>query len=188
MTAGRRAALGLALAAVLVALAPPAAADEELPSSLAAQLLWKIAAFDKGSAARRAARPRVLVVHRRDDERSIRSANQIAAALVDTEPGAQVEIVAYGTAAALLAAVDARLASIVVLTPGLEGDGPDIAAAAAGKDVLTLATTGTLVERGAVAGVELRSGKPKVVVHLSRARAQGVTFRAELLSLARIVG
>lgn len=76
---------------------------------------------------------------------------------------------------------------MIVLTAGLENDAGDIANACAGQDVLTVGTTGLLVERGASVGIEIRSGKPKIVVNLPRARAQNVAFRAELLNLARIV-
>ena len=95
--------LQLAAAFAIVALVRPAHADDELPSKLAAQLVWKIASFDKNASARRQARPRVLVVQHDKDEPSTRSATQLASYLAEVSPGTQVEIVTFQSAAGLVA-------------------------------------------------------------------------------------
>ena len=185
----RRSFLGLVALSLAFLVAPAARAnDDEVPSALAAQLFVKIATLDKNFAARRLAHPRILVVRHGGDDRSARSASQLASYLAEVDDRRfPVDTVTYVTPGALVSELDAHAACIVVLTTGLEGDMPAIASAFSGKDVLTVGSTGTLVDRGANAGTEVRSGKPKIVVNLSTARAQNVSFRAELLNLARIV-
>lgn len=177
----------LLLLAFLVVVLRAEAAEDDIPGELAAQLIVKIAAFDKNFAARRSAHPRVLVVQRHGDERSVRIAAQLAKQLAEAERSFPVDTVNFAGARAIGPEVEARTACMIVLAPGLEEEMPGIAAALVGRDVLSVATTGTGVERGASVGLEIRSGRPKIVVNLASAQAQHVSFRAELLSLARIV-
>jgi hypothetical protein len=113
----------------------------------------------------------------------------VAQALRDPEigKGAPIDVVAFSSPAEVASSIDARAASVVILVTGLEESAAAIAGALAGKDVLTIGTTGTLTERGTVVGFEIREGKPKIVVSLARAHAQNVSLKAELLALARIV-
>lgn len=178
---------GLLFLALFALVLPAEAAEDDIPGALAAQLIVKIAAFDKNFAARRQARPRVLVVQRNGDERSVRIATQLATQLAEGERGFPVDTINYAGARALGPEVETRAACIIILATGLEEEMPGIAAALVGRDVLSVATTGTSVERGASVGLEIRSGRPKIVVNLASAQAQHVSFRAELLSLARIV-
>jgi hypothetical protein len=62
-----------------------------------------------------------------------------------------------------------------------------VAAALAGADVLTVGTTARHAENGAVVGIGLEEAHPKLVVNLARAKAQNVSFKAELIKLARVV-
>ena len=70
----------------------------------------------------------------------------------------------------------------------LEGDLPAIAAALNGVDVLTYGATAAHAAKGTVVGFDLEESKPKLVVNPARAKAQNVSFKAELLKLARLVG
>jgi len=170
-------------------IATDAYADDELPTTLVAQLAMKVASYDRNQAERQKTRPRTLVFENASDERSVRTATMIAQSLRDPEigKGAPVDVVVFTSATDLAAAVDARSAGIVIVASGLEDSAGAIAGALTGKDVLTIGTTGVLAERGTVVGFELREGKPKIVVNLARAKAQNVVFKAELLALARIL-
>jgi hypothetical protein len=53
-------------------------------------------------------------------------------------------------------------------------------------DVLTMGAVADYVPAGIVFGVDLISGKPKLLVNLTQARRQHVDFGAQLLRLARI--
>lgn len=169
--------------------ASDARAEGELPALLLAQLSLKVASYDRNHAARRRAHPRILVYEMASDQHSVNLATLIAGALRDPEVGHgdPVDVEDFTSAAALASTVDARSASLVILVSGLEGSAAAIAHALSGKDVLTVGTTGVMVEQGAVVGFELRESKPKIVVSVRSASAQNVSFRAELLALARIV-
>lgn len=177
------------LVALLLALTVTvnALAADEIPGTLLAQLTYKVSTYDRNHSERRKTRPRTLVVQKANDERSARTATHVAHDLASTEAGGPVDVVTFTSAADLAQAVKTRDVSLVVLAGGLEDDMPAIAAAFAGMDVLTIGTTGTLAERGAVVGFEVREGKPKLVVNLRAARVQHVALRPELLGLARIV-
>lgn len=170
-------------------IANDARAADDLPATLVAQLAMKVATYDKNHAERQKARPRTLVFENAADERSVRTATMIAQALRDPEigKGAPVDVVVFSSAAELASAVDTRSASIVILATGLEESAGAIGSALSGKDVLTIGSTGALAERGAVVGFELREGKPKIVVNMTRAKAQNVVLKADLLALARLV-
>lgn len=188
----KRSLLRAVFAAVLLAIwtiATDAHASDDLPATLVAQLAMKVASYDRNQAERVKTHPRVLVIDRASDERSVRAATMIAQALRDPEigKGAPVEVLGFTSASDLASAIDVWSASIVILTPGLEDAMSAIADAVASKNVLTIGTTGTLAERGAVVGFEVRESKPKIVVNLPRARAQNVVLKPELLALARIV-
>jgi hypothetical protein len=180
--------LFVALVVTVLTIAADARAADDLPPALIAQLLMKVATYDRNHAQRHQARPRVLVYENASDERSVRTATMLAEALREPEINrGPVDVVPFTSAADLASAIDARGASIVVLTGGLEDSAGAIAAALSGKDVLSFGTTGALAERGVVVGFELREGKPKIVVNPTRARAQNVSLTAQLLALARII-
>lgn len=164
-------------------------ASDDMPASLVAQLAMKVASYDRNHAERVKTRPRVLVYENASDDRSVRIATMLVQSLRDPEigKGAPIELVVFTSASEVATAVDSRSASIVILATGLEENAGAIAGSLAGKDVLTIGTTGVLAERGTVVGFELREGKPKIVVNLARAQAQHVSLKAELLNLARII-
>ena len=163
-----------------------------LPIKLQAQLLAKLASFDRNFAARAGSTARVLIVHKPGDDESLRVANNIAREIGELhEVGgvtAQVEVAAYPGAAALGARCRSQKTALVYYSSGLEGDMGQAAEALAGADVLTIGASPAHAERGSVVGFDLEGGKPKVVVNVTRGKAQNVSFKAELLKLARIVG
>lgn len=77
--------------------------------------------------------------------------------------------------------------AVVYLTVGLEADMPRIAAALVNGDVLTVGTSARLAEHGAVVGFALEEARPRLVLNLRQAKAQNVDFKAEVLTLARLI-
>lgn len=194
-SAGVRASLARAavvlLTLVVSALTTPAADAEEaaVPLAIQAQLLAKVAGYDRNLPARAQGTVRVLLVTKKDDTASARAAAQVAATLRDLPTIAgmphEEETVAFTTGAALAGECRARRAAIVYVMPGLASEVGGVGAALAGVDVLSAsASSGT---RGAVLGFDLVSGRPVLVVDLGQARRQNVALKPEVLKLARVV-
>jgi len=182
---------GFLVASLLAGLGAEARADVGVPLQLQAQLVSRLAAFDRNFPIRAGSLARVLVVSKANDGESKRVATTVARALAGLrEVGgvtAKIDELELGDPGALAAKVTTEHVSLVYLSVGLEGDTPALAKALTGVSVLTVGATGAHVARGAVAGLDVEEGRPKIVIHLARARAQNVSFKAELLKLARIV-
>ncbi|MBI2389576.1 MAG: YfiR family protein [Deltaproteobacteria bacterium] len=185
----RRGFLAGASALLLSRLARGAAS---VPPNLQAQLVVKVAAFDRNFAARAGATALVLAVQRGGDNDSTRLASAVVKSLGDLGDIAgrpkQVEILTFASATALADRIKKNKVAIAYLSTGLDDELPQVASALVGVDVLTYGATGGYASKGTVVGFDLEESKPKLVVNVARAKAQNVSFKAELLKLARIVG
>jgi hypothetical protein len=181
-----------ALFAAILAFARPDRADEAVvPPGVQAELLVKVAAYDRNFAARAGARAQILVVSKAGDDDSAR----VAAALIKAL-GAQPTIAGlphdeallrFADAPALAATTRTKHAAVVYLASGFaDAEVAAIAGALEGVDVLSVASVAAYVPRGAVLGFDLVSGKPKLLVHLGQARKQKVAFGAEILKLMQV--
>jgi hypothetical protein len=162
-----------------------------VPIRLQAELLAKVAAYDRNFAARAQGRVRVLVVIKADNAESERLGEQILAELdVLKEIGGlphEQELVRYTSAQALVDACKSRGATVVYFSAAFEAQMEQIAEALSGVSTLSVAVTPSYVEKRAVLGFDIESGRPKLVVHLGQARRQLVAFKPELLVLARVI-
>lgn len=173
--------------------ASPLARSQEVavPLDLQVELLAKVAAYDRNFAARAGAEARVVIVRRPSVADSERVASHVHAALralsaIDGLPPAP-SLLDWVDANAVRDAVKARRAAIVYFAPGLGDDMASIAKALDGADVLSAAASPAYVQKGAVLGFDLVSGKPKLLVNLGAARRQNVAFKAELLKIAKVI-
>jgi hypothetical protein len=161
-----------------------------VPVALQAELMTKVAAYDKNLTTRAGDRVHVLIVTNAKDDASGRFGKSMESALggVDKIAGLPHDEVttAYTGARTLADTCKAKHIAIVYLAPGLGGEVQAIKGALDGVSVLTVAALATEVPKGIVLGFDLVSGKPKIVVHLGQARRQDVAFKAELLKLARV--
>lgn len=167
------------------------ARDVEVPVRVQAELIAKVAGYDRNFAARAATKALVLVLVAKGDADSERVGGQMvqelaALPLVGGLPHVE-EVVAFSTAARLAATCRERRAALVYVAPGLSEQLAGVAAALDGVDVLSAGALGDDVERGLVVGIEVASGKPRLVVSLRQARKQNVSFKPELLPLARVI-
>jgi hypothetical protein len=172
------------LSSVAAAEAPSA------PASVQAQIVTRILPFERGFAGRAAGSIAIVIAERAKDADSGSAATQIAKALNDIgsiggKP-LRTQTVTYTGAASLLAETKRRGAIVVYLTPGLAGEVPAIAAAFVESGVLTVAAVESYVARGAVLGVEIADGKPRMSIHLGQARKQKLDFPSAVLKLARV--
>lgn len=166
-------------------------AGGQVPFALQAQLVARLASFDRRFAERAGPSAKVLVVSRAGEAGSRADASAFARALGDhhTLDGLPlvVEEAELADASALAQRARTQHVAIVWFSSGLADDMPRVAAALAGVDVLTVGASAHHAEKGAVVGFDLDEARPKIVLNLKSARAQTVDFKAELLKLARIV-
>lgn len=182
---------GALVVAAVLAWAHAVVADEvAVPVPLQAELVAKVAAYDKNFAARAGDKARILLVVKKGDAESTSFGKHMAAALgeLPTIGGLAHEetVLPFAGAAELATTCKTRRASIVYLGPGLAPDIEAIRAALDGVNVLSVAAAAEQVPRGIVLGFDLISGKPKILVQLTQAKKQDVAFKAELLKLAKV--
>lgn len=167
------------------------AEEASLPPSIQAELLTKVAAYDRNFVARASPRAAVLIAVKPGDDDSARVGAAMAKAL-----GAQPTLaglphdettLALADAATIVKTSKAKRAAIVYLASGYSDDEMvAMAKAFEGADVLTVASVARFVPKGVVLGFDLVSGKPKLLVHLGQARRQNVAFGAEILKLMQV--
>jgi hypothetical protein len=182
------------LTLTVTALAPvPAGAEEaSVPVGVQAQLVAKVAGYDRNLPPRAQNRlVRVLIVARGGDGASARAAMQAKRSL--SEIGAiggfphEEEVVTWAGPDALVDACRARRASIVFLMPGLEAESAAAGKALAGVDVLSAGAGPGVAQKGVVLGFDLVSGRPAIVVNMGQAKRQNVSLKPELLKLAKVI-
>jgi hypothetical protein len=187
----RRRALALvsALPALLVA-RKARAEDVAVPPRLQAELLARVAGYDRNLARRAGDLARVLLVIKPGDDESVRVVAQMKTALGELERIGDLphdeEVVSFGDAAGIASACRARRAAVVFFGPGFDRDLAQLRSALDGVDVLSVSAVADYVPRGIVLGFDLVSGRPKLLVNLTQARRQGIAFRADLLKIMRV--
>lgn len=163
----------------------------EVPLRLQAELLARVAAYDRSFAPRARGHVLVLIAMKPGNAESERVAQQMEAELrVLTQIGGlphTEEIMRYSSASALAELCKSRLPAIVYVSLGLGDQMESIANALDGISVLSVSATASYVARRAVLGFDAESGKPKLVVHLGQARRQRVAFKSGLLAIARVI-
>jgi YfiR/HmsC-like len=161
-----------------------------VPLDRQAELLARVAAYDRNMGARAGDRVRVLIVSNGNDAESVGLARRMEAALGSLSEIAGLEheerVVSFTSAADLAAQCRSQHVTILYLGSGLGDKVPAIRGALDGVDVLSVAAVPEYVEAGIVLGFDILSGKPKLLVHLTQARRQHVELRADLLKLARV--
>lgn len=178
--------------ALFLGMAGGGASAQELavPIALQMQLLDHLLWYERGFARERDQPAHLVIVTKRDSTQSARAAGQVRALLAKMRTlGGRVvtsQGIEYGSAEQVAAEVVASHASLAYLAPGLESVVGELADALRGRAMLTVAADAKDVARGAVLGFELASSKPRIVVNLTRARAQKLEFSAQLLRIARV--
>lgn len=175
---------------LLLALATRPATSDPLPAALQADLVVKVASYDRNMRARAGASVRVLIVTRATDEDARWSA-QLRAALGRAETIAGLPhtegIVAYTKADDLAATCKAEHAAIVIVSPSLSTESDAIGRAFDGMDLLSAAPDSEMARRGVVLGLDLASGKPKLFLNLRQAGKQNVALSAEVMKLMTVL-
>jgi hypothetical protein len=165
------------------------APSDPLPAALQADLVVKVASYDKNLRARAGASVRVLVVVRATAE-DARWSSQVRAALGRNDtigglPHSETEV-AYTKAEDLAARCKSEHAAIAILAASLLDESAAIGRALDGIDVLSAAPDSEMAHRGVVLGLELASGKPKLFLNLGQANKQKVAISAEVMKLMTV--
>jgi hypothetical protein len=166
------------------------AEDVAVPVGLQAELIGKVASYDKSFAARSGDRAQILILVKSGSADSSRTAAHMQSALAALPQVGGLphdeHMVSYSGGGALSAYVKARRISIVYVTPGFAEDVGDIRASLDGVDVLSVAAVPEYVPKGIVLGFDLVSGKSKLLVNLTQAKKQNVAFKAEVLKMMKV--
>jgi hypothetical protein len=183
--------LGVSLALGLLCDSTPASAEDVVvPVSLQAELLAKVAAYDRNFASRAGNHVEVLILVKRGDAQSGRVGGQLQNALDGIGDFAGIghseSIGVFTNAADLAAACKNKKIAVVYLTPGFDDDIGGIAGALNGTSVLTVSAVPGYVPKGIVLGFDSVSGKSKLLVNLTQARLQSVSFKSEILKLMKV--
>jgi hypothetical protein len=166
------------------------AEEVAVPTRLQADLLARVAGYDRNLAARAGDRVRVLLFAKPADSESTRIVAQMKSALGEIDRIADLPheeaIVPYVDGRNVADECRSRRAAIAYFGPGFEHDIEAIRAALDGADVLSVSAVAGDVPRGIVLGFDLVSSRPKLLVNLTQARRQGIAFRAEVLKMMRV--
>lgn len=161
-----------------------------VPIRLQAELLAKVASYDRNFEARTGERVRMLLLVKAGDPESSRAAAEMKSALssIDTIGALphDEDIATYSDAAQLAESCRARKVSIVYIGPGFAPQLETMREAMGELQLLSVGSVAEYVPSGVVLGFDLVSGRSKLLVNLTQARRQGVEFRAEILKLTRV--
>lgn len=189
--AARLACLAATILFVTLLLGPPVGAQlAVVPVELQANLLAKVASYDRNMSARAGDQAHILLLFSEKDAESSRftARMQVALQALPQVGGLPHEerIAAFTTAADLARLCQRDRIAIIVVGPGLGGQIGVIRDALDGINVLSVASSPAYVPEGVVLGFDLVSSKPKLLVHLTSARRQGVDLPAQVLKLMRV--
>jgi hypothetical protein len=166
------------------------AEEVAVPTRLQADLLARVAGYDRNLPARAGDRVRVLLFAKPADSESTRIVAQMKSALGEIDRIADLPheeaIVPYVDGRNVADECRSRRAAIVYFGPGFEREVETIRAALDGSDVLSVSAVAGDVPRGIVLGFDLVSSRPKLLVNLTQARRQNIAFRAEVLKMMRV--
>jgi hypothetical protein len=172
-------------------LAAPAGADAvTVPIRLQAELLSKVASYDRNFQARTGERVRTLLLVKEGDPESSRAAAAMKSALSSIPTiGAlphDEELATYSEPAALAETCRSRNVSILYVAPGFSQQVDALRETMGSLSLLTVGSLAEYVPNGIVLGFDLVSGRSKLLVNLTQARRQKIEFRAEILRLTRV--
>jgi len=178
-------------AALVLSLSSPGSAQSmPVPTSAQAELIAKLAGFDRNFAARAGSKAVILLAAMPGDAESMSAALEMKAAFarlptVGNLPHEE-QVVTHTSPAALAELVRSKHAAIVYLGPGFEKQIPAIREALSSLDVLSVGAIPGYVPAGIVLGFDLVSGRPKLLIQVVQARKQNVVFPASVLSLMKV--
>lgn len=161
-----------------------------VPTAAQAELIAKLAGFDRNFAARAGGKAVIILAAMPGNTDSMSAALEMKAAFarlptVGNLPHEEL-VVTQSSPSALAELVRAKRAAIVYLGPGFDKQISAIRDALSSLDVLSVGGIPGYVPGGIVLGFDLVSGRPKLLIQVVQARKQKVAFPASVLSLMKV--
>ncbi|HEY5960609.1 MAG TPA: YfiR family protein [Polyangiaceae bacterium] len=165
------------------------AEDITVPVRTQAQLIVKVAGYDRGLVARPGPR-RVLILRTRATA-SQRVADGILAELRSFEAIAgaahQDQVIEFTSAQDLRKRIDAQGVQVLYVCPGLEDQLVSIGNTLTGLTVLSFGAGPDHAHLGTVIAFDILSGRVQLLVNLRQAQKQNVQLHAEFLKIAKVI-
>jgi hypothetical protein len=187
--ARRRLLIG-AIACVVAATQTSLAEVVAVPVSVQADLMVKVAGYDRNLPTRASGRVHVGLVVKPGNADSARVVTQMRSVLGEVRmiaglphDEAQIE---FADAASLANACRAQGIGVLYVGPGLGEQIEEIRRALETVNVLSVAAMAEDVPRGIVLGFGLNAGKPRLLINLPQAKKQRVAIRPEVVSLMTV--
>ena len=182
----------LLLGSITTVLGRPARADEvSVPVSRQAELLVRVAAYDRNLPARAAGTVRVLILTNPEDadSRGVAAQMEHGASQVRQDRRAPLRGHDDGVPGGGAARCDLQTEPHLhrLRHAGAHAKIPDLVAALGGVDVLSVAAVVRYVAQGVVLGFDLISAKPTLVINLPQANKQNVSIDAGVLNLMKVI-
>ena len=182
-------ALVVMLPVILLGIRLAAAEDIVVPLRTQAQLIVKLAEYDRNLVARPG--PRVVLIVRSKTTASSRTAEGIASELgsYDNIAGvAHVEkVIDFVSAGDLKKRVHSESAQIVYFCPDFEAQIASIADELTGLTVLSVGAAPSHPGLGSVVGFDIHSGRTQLLVNLKQAQRQNVQLHSEFLKIVKVI-
>lgn len=193
MRSSRRSVLGLVVSAAALSLSLSrhgSAQSMPVPTAAQAELIAKLAGFDRNFAARAGSKVVIILAAMPGNADSMSAALEMKAAFarlptVGNLPHEEL-VVTQSSPSALAEVVRSKRAAIVYFGPGFDKQIPAIRDALSSLDVLSVGAIPGYVPAGIVLGFDLVSGRPKLLIQVVQARKQKVVFPASVLSLMKV--
>jgi len=186
-------ALLLSVGVGVVAVAGPPASEQEasVPVAVQISIFLRIVAFDRALTLRAPQEIVFGIAYQRGNRASVLARDEASRALRASEDGVggiRIRIEPIDLDAARLSEEILRLRlTHLYVTPLRATDLATITALTRAASVLTLAGVPAYVAAGLSIGVELRDGRPRILINLAASRLEGADLSSELLKLATIV-
>jgi hypothetical protein len=181
------------LMAIVLLAANSAAQEISVPITVQVSLITRILMFDRSLQARPNEKIVIGILYQkgvresRDTEEEFLDAADISQ--IGQVFGRPIECIAMHAQdlQTLESELDEDSVSVLYVAPLRRADIPRIADLAEKRQMLTITGVPEYVGKGIAVGFEVRGGRSKIVINLSRAKRQGADFSSLLLKLAEII-
>lgn len=181
----------IAGAALLLLAVPMRAQDSGVPIALQVELLGRVLWYERGLQKSPNKELRAIIVERKADPVSALAAAQWVAQLTRVKQLGGKRVLqrraVFESAEQIGRVLQEERAYLACLTPGLGKVAAELSRVFAARGVLSVSSQGADTARGIVLGFELASGKPRILLNLTQARAQKLDFSAQLLRVVQVV-
>lgn len=178
---------------ILLTSHPAGAADQRLPVKVRVAILFKTLTYDLNLKTRCPRGLRIGVVGRIGNESSMSIAKETITEIKANSGkkvkglGISVEPVMIAGMEGIKKAVDEKEINLLYLSPGMTNLLDPIIKFAGQNKIVLLSGESEHIQKGVAVGAILRDKKPKILVHLKSAKAQGAKFDARLLRLIEVI-